>query len=131
MERTFPSSIQRTWIIQNQGAMVRPYILVVARIERFSPCKDVLRPFCNHYVVLKVAIKFSIFVLFFVQAIWRKFEQGSGNIATSLRWCPKYTLNMSLFELCFPCLSFHIHFSYLFLFCILSGVYSFWGNFNY
>jgi hypothetical protein len=131
MEWTFPWAIQRMWVIQKQGVMVWPCILVVVNIERFAPCKDGLCPFRSHYVVLTATIQFLIFVLFLVQIVWRKFKWGFGDIATSFRWRPKYTLNLSLFQLCFPCLSFHVRFNYLFLFYILFNVYTFWGNFNY
>jgi hypothetical protein len=47
-------------IIQEQGAMVRPCILVVVVVESFALCKDDLCPFCNYYVVFKVTIQFSI-----------------------------------------------------------------------
>jgi hypothetical protein len=40
--------------------MVRPYISIVVSIEGFAPCKDGLRPFCNHYVVFKAIIQFSM-----------------------------------------------------------------------
>jgi hypothetical protein len=36
-----------------------------------------------------------------VQAVWRKFEWGFADIATSFRWCPKNTLNLSLFKYVF------------------------------
>jgi hypothetical protein len=93
----------------------------VASIERFAPCKDSLCWFCSHYVVFEVTIQFSIFCLFLVQAIWRKFEQGSSDIVTSFRWHPKYTLNLSLFQLCFSCFSFHVRliFYFYFIFCLI------------
>ncbi len=121
MEQIFLWDIQRTWIIQKQGAMVKLCVSIVAGVERFAPCKDDLCPFHNHYVVLEANVQFSLFVLFLVQAIWRKFKQGSGNIAISFRWCPKYTLNMFLFQLCFPCLSFHVHLfiCFYFIFCLM------------
>jgi hypothetical protein len=49
--------------------MVRPCIPVVASVKGFAFCKDSLRPFHSHYVVLEAAIEFLIFVLLFVQAI--------------------------------------------------------------
>jgi hypothetical protein len=39
-----------------KSAMVTPYILVVANVERFAPCKNGLCPFCNHYAIFEAAI---------------------------------------------------------------------------
>ncbi len=106
---------------QKKGVMVKPCILVVVGVERFAPCKDDLCPFSNHYVIIETIFQFLISILFLVQVVWRKFEHGSNNIATSFRWRPKYTLNLSLFQLCFPCFSFHVHFviCFYFVFCLM------------
>jgi hypothetical protein len=52
-----------------KGAMVRPCILVVASVEGFTPCKNDLRPFCNHYVVFETVLQFLISILFLVQVV--------------------------------------------------------------
>jgi hypothetical protein len=104
-----------------KGAMVKPCISVVASVEGFTPCKNDLHPFCNHYVVFETVLQFLISILSLVQIVWKKFERGSSNIATSFRWRPKYTLNLYLFQLCFPCFSFHVHFviCFYFIFCLM------------
>ncbi len=87
---------------------VRPCVSVMAAVEGFTLCKDNLRPFHSHYSILEIIVPFSLSILFLVQPIWRKFEHGFSDIVTSFRWRPKYTLNMSLFYLYFPCFSFHV-----------------------
>ncbi len=89
MEWTFPWAIQRMLVIQEQGVMVRPCILVVTAIEIFALYKDNLCPFHSHYVVFEATIQFSKFVLFLVQVFWRKFELGFGDITIFFRWHPK------------------------------------------
>jgi hypothetical protein len=64
--------------------MVKPCILVVASVEGFAPCKDDLCPFHSHYANLEATIYFSIFVLFLVQTVWKKFKQGFGDIGFPL-----------------------------------------------
>jgi hypothetical protein len=83
MEWTFPWVIQRTQIIQKQSTMVKPCISVKASVEGFASYKDRLDSFRNHYAILEATVQFFISVLFLVQAIWRKFEWGFGDIATS------------------------------------------------
>jgi len=89
VEWIFPWAIQRTWVIQEQGAMVRPLILVATAIEKFTLCKDGLCPFQCHYAVFEVIFQLSIFIIFLVQAVSRKFKWGSSDIPTSFRWLPK------------------------------------------
>jgi hypothetical protein len=122
MEWTFPWAVQRMWVIQKWGAMVRPSILVVVNIERFSLCKDYWHPFQSYRVIFEAIVQFSIFILFLVQIIWRQFEQGFKDIA---QLPLSDVLNKhfpSLFQLiCFQCLSFHIGLTN-YLYFILSEV---------
>jgi hypothetical protein len=39
-----------------EGAMVRPFILVMVNIEGFALCKDNLWPFRNHYAIFEATI---------------------------------------------------------------------------
>jgi len=54
---------------QKKGVMVRPCILVVVDVERFTLCKDDLSPFHSHYAILEVIVEFSISILFLVQIV--------------------------------------------------------------
>jgi hypothetical protein len=53
-------------IIQKQGAMVRPCILVMVGVEGLAFFKNGLRPFRIYHVVFKGTSQFLIFVFFLV-----------------------------------------------------------------